>query len=685
MEIQALRALAVSLVVLYHVVPLRLPGGYVGVDVFFVVSGFLITGHLLREVDRSGRVRLGHFWARRARRLLPAALLVLLATTVAVLLWVPQTYWQQFLRAIGGSALYVENWLLAGDAVDYLAHTNAASPAQHYWSLSTEEQFYLLWPLLIVLAVWLAGRTGVSRRVAIGALLGMLTVASFGYSLWATTHSAPQAYFTTPARAWEFGLGGLLGLVAASAPTGRDRLRSVVSWLGFGAIAVTAFTFTAATPFPGTAALLPVLGTVAVIWAGAPNDDWSPTTLAAFGPVRFLGDISYSAYLWHWPFVVIAPFALGHEMGTRAKIAVLVATVLAAWATKVWVEDPVRTGTPLARRGLGTTFLATAVATGLVVGVAAGGWVYVKVQVDQAREAAASFAAGGDPCFGAGAMDDRRGCGDPFAYTDTVDTTFAKSDLSAGMPCLQSGASTEVRTCRFGSSQPTETVALIGDSHTASMVEALQQVAEDRKWAVVVQVKAGCPALATDRLLGANMPLSEPPNCKVWGEKVLRELAQDPTITRVFTSYRSDIYKYVDDDGSLSDAIPAAVVQTPLRALADAGKQVYVLRAVPSTNGVHLGPESIDLEVGVPDCIATARAADDPCAGPRDVRLTPDRLAEAAAAMQDDRVRVVDLTDAFCDERTCHQLIGGVVVYFDGSHVSGTFSRTLGQFIADQL
>ena len=684
-EIQALRALAVSLVVLYHVVPLRLPGGYVGVDVFFVVSGFLITSHLLREVDRRGRVRLGHFWARRARRLLPAALLVLLATAVAMFVWVPQTYWQPFLREIGASALYVENWLLAGDAVDYLAHTNAASPAQHYWSLSTEEQFYLIWPLLIVLAIWLATRLRANRRLVIGGIFGVLTVASFGYSLWATTHSSPDAYFTTPARAWEFGLGGLLGLLAAEPIRGRERTRSVISWLGFGAIAVTAFTFTGATPFPGTAALLPVLGTVAVIWAGSPRDDWSPTTLADFGPVRFLGDISYSAYLWHWSLVVILPFALGHEMGTRAKVGVLVATVLAGWATKVWVEDPVRTGTPLARKGLGTTALATAVATGLVVAVAAGGSYYVKVQVEQAREAAAAFAAGGDPCFGAGAMDPARGCGDPFAYTDTVNTTFAKADVPRGLSCLSVLAETTVKTCRFGSDDPTETVALLGDSHASSLYEAMEQVAEQRNWAVVTYLKAGCPALGTSRLPAAGQPANEREPCAVWGQDALSQIAEDPSITRVFTSYRSDVYKYEADDGTLQDEIPAAVVQDPLRGLADAGKQVYVVRAVPTTGGVHLGPELINQEASAPDCIAGAGEVDDPCSGPRDVRLTPDRLTEAAVAMDDDRVSSIDLTDAFCDEQACHEVIGGVIVYFDGSHLSATFSRSLGQFIDAQL
>jgi peptidoglycan/LPS O-acetylase OafA/YrhL len=172
-EIQVLRAIAVMAVVLFHLWPDRLPGGYVGVDVFFVISGYLITAHLLRQVDRTGTISLREFWARRARRLLPAALLVLLATLVAVFVWAPQTLWSQFIRSIVASALYVGNWQLAVDAVDYLAADNEASPAQHYWSLSVEEQFYLVWPLLILLGILLASRVArQSRRAAVTGVEG---------------------------------------------------------------------------------------------------------------------------------------------------------------------------------------------------------------------------------------------------------------------------------------------------------------------------------------------------------------------------------------------------------------------------------------------------------------------------------------------------------------------------------
>jgi peptidoglycan/LPS O-acetylase OafA/YrhL len=678
-EIQALRALAVSLVVLYHLSPARLSGGYVGVDVFFVVSGFLITGHLMREVERTGRIRLADFWGRRARRLLPAALVVLLVSSLATLLFVPQTNWQAFLRETVGSALYVENWLLASDAVDYLAADNVASPAQHYWSLSTEEQFYLVWPLLILCATWLAQRSSRRPQLAVAGVLATVTAVSFGWSAWATVHATSLAYFATPARAWEFGAGGLLAVLAPKAPHGREMARTIVSWAGFLAIAWTGFAFSGATAFPGTAALIPVLGTVAVIWAGAPRHAWSPTKAAEFAPVHFLGDISYSAYLWHWPMIVILPYVLGHELGAKSKLGVLAVTVAAAWLTKVLVEDPVRTGTPLARRGTGATFLATAVATGLVVATATAGFFYVQAQVDRARASAAAFAGGGDPCFGAGAMDPARQCAHPFTVTDSVNTTFAKTDLSAGMKCLVGGVSTELRACRHTRPGSTRTIALIGDSHAASWWEAVTAMADDQHWSVVMYAHAGCPSLSTDRYTGPTMPADQPPACRAWSRQVIETIAADPAVTTVMTGYRSDIYKYRSPDGHLVDAFPAPVVQAAFERLVAANKQIYVLRAFPTTNGAPPDADLSDFGRSSPDCIAASGVLVDPCAGRRTQRVTPDSIATGVRGIP--RARVLDLTDYFCDPTTCHTVIGGTVVYWDTSHITATFSRSLAPFL----
>ena len=233
-EIQGLRAVAVLLVVLFHLWPDQVPGGYIGVDVFFVISGYLITSHILREVDRTGSVSLAGFWARRLRRLLPASYVVLLVTAVGVLLFVPRLMWKQFFGEILSAALYVENWTLAINSVDYLAADNAPSPAQHYWTLSAEEQFYLIWPLLVLLGLWLAkrslaGRSGGSQDHQKAVVLGVLaatTAASLAYSLWASATEPALAYFVTPARAWEFGAGALLAFAPEAVRRLHARARS---------------------------------------------------------------------------------------------------------------------------------------------------------------------------------------------------------------------------------------------------------------------------------------------------------------------------------------------------------------------------------------------------------------------------------------------------------------------------
>src|SRR3954469_4412246 len=252
-EIQALRALAVALVVVCHSWPHVLPGGFVGVDVFFVISGYLITAQLLAEVRRRGTVSLTGFWARRARRILPAALLVLAGCALATVAWVPQNHWQQFLDEIRASTAYVENWQLAHTATDYFANAaSVQSPVQHYWSLSAEEQFYLVWPVLIGLTVL------VGRRYSLAIAMGGLGLASLAYSIYDTHANPAAAYFITPTRAWEFAAGGLLALAPAI-----KRGSPPLSWLGLAAIAAGAVLYSSETPFPGYAAALPVLGAVA--------------------------------------------------------------------------------------------------------------------------------------------------------------------------------------------------------------------------------------------------------------------------------------------------------------------------------------------------------------------------------------------------------------------------------------
>jgi len=371
-EIQALRAVAVGSVVLHHGWPAVAPAGYMGVDVFFVVSGFLITGLLLRRAQREGRISLRDFYLRRARRILPAAIATLAVVSALTLLVVPQREWRQWFREIVASALYYENWQLAVDSQIPRRADLESTPVQHFWSLSVEEQFYLFWPLLLIAALWFATRSGSSSATVVLMLVGAATLASFVHSIALTAQDPNLAYFSTPVRTWEFGVGGILAAIGErmSRPGARAGLRAAVSWAGLALIVVPIATFRAPEIFPGFVVLLPVAGTLAVIWARMPEVAWSPARVAGLRPVQWMGDVSYSLYLWHWPIFMFVPYFTGVPSPPWLMVLLVGLSFAVAGLSKRFVEDPFRHG----RRGLRLrpVFLLSGLAGMIVVIVGAG-------------------------------------------------------------------------------------------------------------------------------------------------------------------------------------------------------------------------------------------------------------------------------------------------------------------------
>ena len=322
-DIEGLRAVAVLAVVLFHAGFPGVTGGFVGVDVFFVISGFLITGLLWRDVSTRGSIRLLRFYGGRARRLLPASATVLVATAVVSCVLLPPLQARGVLGDAIACALYVGNYRFAIDGTDYLASDAPPSPLQHYWSLGVEEQFYLLWPALIIGTAWLvlrARRGAHSSAAPYLLVLGIVAAASFLISL-ASTHSLPSwGFFSLPTRAWELAVGGLVALTASRWRRLSDRSAAIAGWGGLLLIVLTCIELNETTPYPGTAALLPVFGTALVVGAGCAMSDRGVGRALSRPVMRTIGRVSYSWYLWHWPVLLLAPALLGNSLGLAGRL-----------------------------------------------------------------------------------------------------------------------------------------------------------------------------------------------------------------------------------------------------------------------------------------------------------------------------------------------------------------------------
>ncbi|GGF40005.1 acyltransferase family protein [Subtercola lobariae] len=682
-EIQALRAIAVLSVVLYHLWPLRLPGGFVGVDVFFAISGFLIIGHLMREVDRTGKVRLLPFWARRARRLLPASLLVLAVTGLAILAFVPTVQWQQFFSEIAASALYVQNWLLAHNAVDYLAATNAPSPVEHFWSLSVEEQFYLVWPLVIVALIAFTGplRKASPRSWIAGGLV-VLTSASLAYSIYAVATTPAAAYFVTPARAWEFGAGGILALFMNASPGARPFVRAAASWLGLIVIAGTLALYSAATPFPGLGAVPPVFGTLLVIWAGSPNVVWAPSALLRLRPVQWMGGISYSLYLWHWPLIVLVPIALTRPNGWRTSVAILFVSIALAYLTKRFVEDPLRVRGLLTKKLAWRSLAITLSGTVIVALGASVAYAQPLIASGQASASANSAIQNDPKCTGAPAALAQNNCPMPYAVSALTNPSYAETDIGRGVQsvddCKQTIMSDAVMTCDIGDVKtPTSTVALIGDSHAGQYLTPLDEYGQANHIHFITYLKSWCSGTGA---VGVANPGYDTPervvSCANWGTTVLDSVKQNSAIGAViFTDYTRS---YLEPPPALNGrAITPQDFEQAWQPLLASGKRIIAMRDLPNAD---------QQKEDVPTCVAAHLTEYDPCSLPRETAtldLAQDPLAIAAA--QTPGVSFVDLTDDFCDDTTCHVLIGGLIVYFGSNHMTLTFSRTLASIVGAKI
>ncbi|QIK63013.1 acyltransferase [Leucobacter viscericola] len=679
LDIQGLRALAVTLVVAFHLFPAALPGGYIGVDLFFVISGFLITGHLLREVETTGRIRVTEFWARRIRRLLPVSLLVLVVTLILTATLMPANTRTQNYGDIGFAAGYVLNWRLASNSIDYL---NAAAPpslVQHYWSLSIEEQFYIVWPVLILLVLGIAALLKrPSRRFILGAL-AFVFVASLAFSIIETARSQPSAYFLTTTRAWEFALGGLIAMVPAARHSARTR--GLVSIIAVASIVACAFVFGPATPFPGSIALIPVGATAILIWCGDAHPlgwKYEPQRLTHNRGVQFVGDASYSIYLWHWPLILVFAALMPATPEWQRAILVVPATAALAWLSLRFVENPVRRSPGLLeQRGLTFVLSGAIIAAIIAVSTTQVAAIHTEVEKRQSEIESPLSDAGATESQGTqipnlqlciGAYSILNGCDNPHAYDPSViDPTFAQEDKPwrwinqrvAEGTCTQKTVGTlPERACAFPGKG--KQVLLIGDSHADQFAAPLSQVAKDNGWGFRLESRSAC-AVFVAPAEGQNEDVAR---CATWGKELIDSIVADPTVDVVLLSVR------IEDGSPAVDAVPG------FSRLLDAGKQVIVIRDTPEvrvfdTDGTRLtGPE----------CLSSQGIVDDACSWAEPSE--PNWLTSAADSLNLD---VLDTHEILCPDGTCHLITGGLVTYTDDNHLTNLFALSMSGWFAREL
>ena len=445
-QIQALRALAAVLVLIYHA--RWLDGGYIGVDIFYVISGFLITGILLRELENKKTISLIAFYARRIKRLLPASFLVIFTTGIAGFLLLPASMRQAFGRDLIAASTYISNFLFAHWKNDYQNLDSTPSPFIHFWSLAVEEQFYIFWPILILILF----RLGKKRAVLIGVIT--VFVASFIFSLYLTERAPIWSFYILPTRAWELAAGALLIFLPEL-----KRNRTVIVLLSLVAIMISSYFFDETTPFPGIAALAPVIATLLLI---ASRSRW-PSLINLVGKstlVQWLGAISYPLYLWHWPVLVIPALSIGENLTFYQTAFLLLLTILLADATYRWVEKPVQAATLNHRRIF--TFGTAATVISIVVGTA--------IYFQQPN----AIALGG-------------------GLTASLEEVRSKPVNYSDGCHINIGETVSPR-CEYGDLSSSRTIILYGDSHAAQWLPALDVLGKKRGIKIIALTKSACPS-----------------------------------------------------------------------------------------------------------------------------------------------------------------------------------------------
>jgi peptidoglycan/LPS O-acetylase OafA/YrhL len=659
-EIDGLRAVALTLVVVFHLFGQGRVSG--GVDVFLFVSGVVMAISLRSSVDRGNERRLLHRWARTFGRLAPPAAIVLAAVAVMAFTVLPPWTRAQTVMEVVSAALYVENWQLIGSQLAYGAAGPLTSPVQHFWSLSIQGQLFVVVPALVAL-VYAARGAGPRPGVVLWMLAVLATLASFAYAVVRQAEDAAAAYFDSFARAWEFGagliVGGLLGIGAAA----RMPMPTVAGWTGLAMILGSGFLVDGATAYPGPGALVPIGGAALVVLSIGSRRSISATRLLRSRALSALTRISYALYLWHWP-VLIGFLTLSGRVdgrvGWRGAVVVLGVSLVLAAATWWGVERPVirHLSRPSALRGAGIALTSI-----LLVPVLALGALWVS---DRVRP---SVDAGG--CHGAAAADpDRPECADAIDEDEPLlpDLADLREDDDNRAGCWAGPSSEDFALCSVGREEGyTKHLFAVGDSHSNTLLGVYEQIALAHGWRVDIAGRAACHWTDAEREQH-NAALTR--RCAAWNEAVDRYVGSTDLDGILVTN--SSRARYVVDPTS-----------DPTRSRAEGYVSAWANRRDPTTPVIAVRDNPIFGSEAMTCVLDAEDARSGRCSLPRDTALRDDGLADAVAL--DPYSHLVDLNDFMCDEAVCSMVVGGVVTTRDGSHLTATYARSLAPYLDREI
>jgi peptidoglycan/LPS O-acetylase OafA/YrhL len=698
-DIQGLRAVAVILVVLDHAGVRGLSGGFVGVDVFFVISGFLITRLIVRGAMRDQHVSFGQFYARRVRRIAPAATLTIVGTMIASKLVLNYVRAGSVFHDAVWSTFFAANIRFARNGTNYFSPVAQPSPYQHFWSLAVEEQFYVVWPALIATALFVglrrrsrlryapaneglrpsAGRPGVNARLVV--LVVMVTAASLVWSIYETPHAPNASYFSTFTRAWELGFGAVLAVLEAQFRRLPGWLLATAGWAGLGAIAFSSHVFSASTQFPGSAAVVPVLGAVGVIASSIGKQRFGPALLLSQAPLRLIGNWSYSFYLFHWPILVLVAAYSGHPLTVDRNL-VLLAIALALSAISYYaVEEPFRKWQAFGLPANALVFENACVVTALILALfvnASATSEAVRAEVPIPIQDASAKAPSPDQrsvnaavqVVAAAATAAIKGAHIPAALNPAPADIGADHETLGN--CIASTGQTASAICNLGDPKGKHSLVVIGDSHALQWVPALEAIGRNIGWRVYPLVKLSCTSAQVTLDVPGTGPNRE---CDTWRGWAFRKAAAlDPTVAIISTRVATGILQGGEDltGEGLVNAWEAGMVSS-IKKLQSDGARVDVFSDTPIQR------------VDPTECLLSRHATMKTCTtafGPYVAMLNNANL-EAAV---DTGAAYIDVDRYLCSPSgECPTVIGHTVAYYDANHISEAYAEELAPDIQASL